>query len=576
MSPLMGNQTGFVGQVIPERVLEKPAFAVTTAEGARTGSTPEELDRSVYRAAAFACLPRLLRMLEPFPWFDKAYSRRSRGRDGDSELYRRQAATLAIGLFTELDRDLRDDQYLREQVRAALIRWQLTLRGDGRPAHRSLRRGLGHAAIVGMVVQLLTESSGFQTETLLDDVARHLEWLIRRPPQSSWLEAELICAMAEGALLVRDPSLLTRARARLHDLLARQDEEGWFPERGGADPGRLSLTLDALACAYRQNNWAELAGPLQRACRFMLHFVHPDGSYGGCYSSCGTGFLSPYGVELLAPEFAEAAVLATVARRRCIRFANERFPAWHDDLYAVMGPRLVLAATAAPSQLPDDVSLPHEVVGRTHFANAGLSVFVTDAYQAIVGGRQMSALHVTWRNGEPALDDPGVTVVYPRKFRTSCGRHRHDHTQVTAQAVTVQGVLENSGDKSRRWRRLFAGFAHRSKWTSGGKNPVSMVRAKGSPPPDCRRLARDWYRREIVFQEDAIRIRDVVRCRLPCQAVVCQASLPEDNEGLVDRDPAGRVGRPPIIVGGGRSVEIVRVYRHGELIEQQAKPRLMS
>ncbi len=576
MSQLMGNRTGFAGEVVTEQRLEKSPSTSTTAATSQFRSAPEGGDRSVYRVAASACLPRLLRMLEPSPWFDEARPRERRGGDGGAQLYRRQAATLAIGLLTELDGELHGDQYLRAQVRAALILWQLTLRGDGQPACRSLRRGPGQPAVAGMVIRLLAETSGSQTEALLDDIARHLEWLVRRPPQSSWLEAELICAMADGALLVRDPSLLKRARVRLRGLLTRQDEEGWFPEHGGADLGRLSLTLDALARAYRQNNWEELAGPLKRACRFMLHFVHPDDSYGGCYSSCGTGFLSPYGVELLAPIFAEAATLAMVARRRCVRFADERLPAWHDDLGAVMGPRLVLAATVAPPHLPDDGALPHEVVGRTHFANAGLSVFVTDAYQAIVGGRQMSALHVTWRTGGPALDDPGVTVVYPHKFRTSCGRARHGYRQVTAQSVTAQGVLKTSGCKSGRWRRWFKRLTHRGESTPGGKSRGLAIQGERSPPPDYRRLARDWYRREIVFQDDTIRIRDVVRCRLPCQAVVCQASSPDESERLNDRDLANRTARPPIIVGGGRTVEIIRVYRHGELIDQQAKPHLTS
>ena len=570
----MGNRTGFAEEVVTEQRLEKSPSTATAAARSQFRAAPEGGDRSGYRAAASACLPQLLRMLEPSPWFDEARSRKRRGGDGGARLYRRQAATLAIGLLTELDGELRGDQYLREQVRAALIRWQLTLRGDGRPACRSLRRSPEQPAVAGMVVQLLAETSGFQTETLLDDIARHLEWFVRRPPQSSWLEAELICAMADGALLVRDPSLLKQARVRLRGLLTRQDEEGWFPEYGGADLGRLSLTLDALARAYRQNNWEELAEPLQRACRFMLHFVHPDGSYGGCYSSCGTGFLSPYGVELLAPIFVEAAALAMVARRRCMRFVDECLPAWPDDLDAVMGPRLVLAAAVTPPHLPDDESLPCDVAGRTHFANAGLSVFVTDAYQAIVGGPQMSALHVTWRTGEPALDDPGVTVVYPHKFRTSCGRDRHGYRQVTAQSVNVQGILKTPGCKSGRWRRWFKRLIHRSESAPGGESRGSTKKGERSPLPDHRRLARDWHRREMTFQDDTIQIRDVVRCRLPCHAVVCQASPPEESNRLVDGDLADRAARPPIIVGGGRTVEIIRVYRHGELIDLHAKPRL--
>ena len=265
---------------------ERPSRAGTAAAVPVAGS-------ETYRDAARACLPRWLRMLGPAPWLNGP-GRFGQGQEGQTRApYVRQAATLAIALTNEMDYARPDADYLRECVRASLIHWQLSLRSDGRPAHRHFRRSPLQGAVTGCVVQLLTETSGFQTDGLLADLDRHLHWLAGNPPQTPWIEAATVGALADGALLVRRRALLDTARRRLRSLLARQNEEGWFPERGGADLGRLSLTVDTLARLQRHNDWEELSDPLHRALSFLRHVVHPDGSIGGIYSSCGTGFLSP-------------------------------------------------------------------------------------------------------------------------------------------------------------------------------------------------------------------------------------------------------------------------------------------
>ena len=89
----------------------------------------------------------------------------------------------------------------------------------------------------------------------------------------------------------------------------------------------MTLTIDSLARIYRQNECYELRDPLKRSLDFLIHFVHPDGSVGGCYGSCGNSFVSPYGVELLSDVFPAAAAVAQLCRRN--------FADFH-DLYKVI------------------------------------------------------------------------------------------------------------------------------------------------------------------------------------------------------------------------------------------------
>jgi len=546
---------------------ETPAPGAARPAPQQTQTLNASLDRSVYVIAARASLPRWLRILGPAPWFHCGVPTRRSLPPCADVLYRQQAAALAVAVLCEADQRRPDRSYLREAVRASLIRWQLSLGGDGHPAHRGLRRSPLHGAIVGHVIHLLNETAGFQTGMLLNDIERHLLWLERRARQTPWLEAATICALADGAVLVRDAGMLERARHRLDALLARQDEEGWFPECGGADIGRLSLTVDALARLYRQNGWEKVKEPLRRSLRFLIHFVHPDGSSGGCYSSCDAAFISPYGVELLAPTFTDAAALARLCRQRCAMLSPDQLYGCDDDVCAAVGASVTLASVTAPARFPEGCTYPYQQIGRVRFPRAGLTIFVTKSYHAVAAGKKGGALHVTWRNGISTLEDAGVIVVHPHGTR--CGAHADVRAEkdVTDSSVTCSGILRRVGapsSRSRRWIRRWLG------WLWG------RMRTPGPPPTpehqsprvvDYHRLAHDRYTRRITFADDWIRIHDLVRCRLPCETIVCQSPGPAPIKPFGD---AGHSARPPIFVEGGRNIEITRIYRNGELVDQLA------
>lgn len=96
----------------------------------------------------------------------------------------------------------------------------------------------------------------------------------------------------------------------LRRILSEQSEEGWFREYEGADPGYQSLCTYYLADLHRLRPDLGLLEPLRRSLRFLWHFAHPDGSFGGLYGSRNTRFCAPAGLEALAAEIPEAAALA--------------------------------------------------------------------------------------------------------------------------------------------------------------------------------------------------------------------------------------------------------------------------
>ena len=109
-------------------------------------------------------------------------------------------------------------------------------------------------------------------------------------------------------------SVFKRAKQLRDRIIENQSSEGWFSEYGGFDPGYQSLCTYYLAEASRVSPQLELLEPLRKSIKFLWHFAHPDGSFGGYYGSRNTRFFYPGGLEALATEIPEAASLASFMR----------------------------------------------------------------------------------------------------------------------------------------------------------------------------------------------------------------------------------------------------------------------
>ena len=94
---------------------------------------------------------------------------------------------------------------------------------------------------------------------------------------------------------------------RLEQVLSWQNPEGWFQEYEGCDPGYHTLTISCLARIYEFNpDNNRLKDALAKAVILASQFVHPDGSYGGEYTSRNTYNFFPHGFELVGKWLPEA------------------------------------------------------------------------------------------------------------------------------------------------------------------------------------------------------------------------------------------------------------------------------
>lgn len=266
----------------------------------------------------------------------------------------------------------------------------------------------------------LSEAWGFAAEALpaatrerfVRAVARAGDWLTRNDETHGVLSNHL--AAAAGALLhahriTGEARFETRAWHFLRRILDHQSSEGWYEEYGGADPGYQTHGSFYLERCLELTGDASLAESLDRSYRFLAHFVHPDGSLGGEYTSRNTQTYYPAAFEMAAPRSGSAAWIAERMRPSVASLAAaglgsvdlyNRFPLLNNTVFAYRA----LARGATPAK-PEP---PSEQPGEIHFPSAGLLVVRRPAYDLYVGLHKGGVVKVfDRRRGRLALSDCG-------------------------------------------------------------------------------------------------------------------------------------------------------------------------
>jgi len=206
---------------------------------------------------------------------------------------------------------------------------------------------------------------------------------------------------------------IDRAHVFLDRILAHQSAEGWFREYDGADPGYQSWLTSALADVHGRRPDLGLAEPLARSIRFLWHFAHPDGSFGGVYGSRSTRFCFPAGLEFLASESTEARALCTwlrpaTAEHRLVTLdvADDPnlVPFFNDYCGAATSVSRSRAAADSPPALPAN-GPPF----RRHFPEAGILVDRGAGHYTVIGtGKGGAFLHLP--DGADRIEDPGYVA----------------------------------------------------------------------------------------------------------------------------------------------------------------------
>lgn len=203
-----------------------------------------------------------------------------------------------------------------------------------------------------------------------------------------------------------------RARHLLDRILDAASDEGWFREYQGADPGYQSLCTYYLADVARMRPDWNLQDTLAASIRFLWHFAHPDGSFGGYYGSRNTRFFYPAGVEALAAAVPEAASLAhamrdAIAQRHTVTLSTMDEPNLIPMFNAYCWAAAEAAATPGKSAGLPVLPARAGVTQRTSFRQAGLLVDSGPSHYTIVSLHKGGACY-HFVDGLRARIDAGV------------------------------------------------------------------------------------------------------------------------------------------------------------------------
>ncbi|HEY9699240.1 MAG TPA: hypothetical protein V6D10_18420 [Trichocoleus sp.] len=149
---------------------------------------------------------------------------------------------------------------------------------------------------------------GLQDERMLQFFVKRANWLAHHQESGQLTNHQALIVLCLELLsrLVRSDQWDRAKAQRLEQVLSWQNEEGWFQEYEGCDPGYHTLTVSCLGWLNELRPDPRLKECLIKAVRLAAEFVHPDGSYGGEYTSRNTYNFFPYGFELVGRWLPEA------------------------------------------------------------------------------------------------------------------------------------------------------------------------------------------------------------------------------------------------------------------------------
>jgi hypothetical protein len=166
-------------------------------------------------------------------------------------------------------------------------------------------------------------------DELIRDVIKRAANYISKTEEKAALNQEVaaVSALYKASVVLASKRLRSRALLRLKAPLKKQDEEGWFPEYGGADFAYLTVSLNFMADIYLLSEDEDAKGSMIRMIDFLKYFVHPDGSFGGDYGSRNTDYFLPFGFEVASGFHASAGEMIS----RMLSYSLKNYPV--DDRY---------------------------------------------------------------------------------------------------------------------------------------------------------------------------------------------------------------------------------------------------
>jgi hypothetical protein len=348
---------------------------LTVTQDNRQAQTSGWGDRDRFARAAIAQIPKILTLCDRNPHsptygcFDRNYWQY---KIVDFPSGMSQEFVLPLALVWALD--LPDNPYyqqpnLREWVVAGIRYAAHSSHPDGScDDYFPFERAGGAAAFSLLACLDACELIGLDDRDVGAFLSRRADWLAHHQESGRLTNHQALIVLCLELLEQRlNTDRWHHAKVdRLDLVFAWQDPEGWFQEYEGCDPGYHTLTISCLARLLElQGSQADsrLKTALMKAVELAQLFVHPDGSFGGEYTSRNTYNFFPHGFELVGRWLPSALsvndrILQGLARGLGACYADDHIVGHHTWNYLLAWRDFVRDRPPIPDWQPQRVWLP--------------------------------------------------------------------------------------------------------------------------------------------------------------------------------------------------------------------------
>lgn len=234
------------------------------------------------------------------------------------------------------DTDILDNPYyhqpsIKQWVAAGILYAARSAHADGSCDDYFPFERAGGAAAFSLLACVESYSLlGLEDEAMLRFFEKRGNWLAHHHESGRLSNHQALIALCLELLgrLLQTSRWEDASRHRIERVLSWQSDEGWFQEYEGCDPGYHTLTVFCLARLFELRPTPAIKDAIEKAVRLASHFVHPDGSFGGEYTSRNTYNFFPGGFELIGKWMPEA---LAINDRFLLGLRNNLSPCYADD-----------------------------------------------------------------------------------------------------------------------------------------------------------------------------------------------------------------------------------------------------
>lgn len=348
----------------------------------------------------------------------------------------------------------RNTEAVREWVRAGILYAARSAHSDGSCDDYFPFEKAGGAAAFSLLACVESYALlGLNEPEALAFFEKRADWLAAHNESGQLTNHQaliVLCLDCVGSLLGISKWRPARER-RLARVLEWQNEEGWFQEYEGCDPGYHTLTISLLARIHETNPTLALRASLEKAVAFAAEFVHPDGSFGGEYASRNTYNFFPHGFEVFGRHQPEALAI----NDKILLGLEAGLGACHadDHILAHHAWNYLLAWRDFASDRP--VAALRPVPRRTIFPNCGLLTSHTDRTSLFVALNKGGSFRF-FRDGTAVASDTGITLATSGGKVAVCHLVGDYHPECCEDHIRVHGSMGWAKQKAMTPLRLIA------------------------------------------------------------------------------------------------------------------------